>query len=70
MHDPHSRRETIGSESCVSDVIRRRPLQTHTCLFTAMADSCRNSSEEEHAVLLGALAMQQQTNDEEERRKH
>ena len=29
----------------------------HTCLFTAMADSCSTSSEEEHAILLGALAV-------------
>ena len=42
----------LGRESCVSDIIRGRPLQTHTSLFTAMADSCSSSSEEEHVILL------------------
>ena len=35
VHDTRSRSETIELESCL---IRRRPLQTHTCLFAAMAD--------------------------------
>ena len=46
-----------------------RPLLTHTCLFTAMADSCSSrssssSSEEEYAILLGALAVLQQIDEE------
>ena len=55
-------------ESCVNYVIRWRPLQTHTCFFTAMADSWSSSSEE-HAILLGALAVLQHINDEEEEEK-
>ena len=43
------------------------PLQTHTCLFTAMADSCSSSSEEVHAILLSALAVLQQIYDEEKK---
>ena len=57
-------------ESYVIDVIKCRPLQTHTCLFTAMADSCSSSSsssEEEHAILLGTLAVLQQTDNEEKK---
>ena len=37
----------------------------HTCLFTAMADSCNSSSKEECAFLLSALAVLLQIDEEE-----
>ena len=57
-----------GRESCVNDVIRGRPLQTHTCLCSAMAERC-SSSDVEHAILLGVLAVLQQIDEEEKKEK-
>ena len=41
----------------------------HTCLFTAMADSCNSSSKEERAFLLSVLGVLLQIDEEEKKEK-